>query len=178
MGNTSSRNDHYPVPPAFMPPVYPGYPQFPTATSWNPFKRSQLKKREKALRDYLYTTPMILQYPGAFTGASKFFPLWNYHLMRTTCSHPARTEPGATWYPTGTDSYLHGPHYRQWCPHPNASPHVGPDDGCWCWCRCWCSPCTRSWRCCRCAGHSITDDVDGLSRHLRLLYLSRSPRSR
>jgi hypothetical protein len=74
MGNTSSRNDHYPVPPGFMPPVYPGYPQFPTPTSWNPFKRSQLKKREKALREYLYTTPMILQYPGAFAGASKIHP--------------------------------------------------------------------------------------------------------
>ncbi|KAH9978297.1 hypothetical protein BJV74DRAFT_142798 [Russula compacta] len=66
MGNASSRNDHYPIPPGYMPPVYPGYPQFSTPTTWNPFKRSQMRKREKALREYLYTTPMILQYPGAF----------------------------------------------------------------------------------------------------------------
>jgi hypothetical protein len=74
MGSISSRNDHYSIPPGFMPtvgPVYPGYPQFPTATSWNPFKRSQLKKREKALREYIYTTPMLLQYPSSFAGASK-----------------------------------------------------------------------------------------------------------
>jgi hypothetical protein len=56
-----------------MPPVYPGYPQFTRSTTWNPFKRSQLKKREKALREYLYTTPMILQYPGAFASAPNFF---------------------------------------------------------------------------------------------------------
>jgi hypothetical protein len=68
MGNVSSRNDQYPVPPGFMPAVYPGYPQFTTPTTWNPFKRSQMRKREKALREYLYTTPMILQYPGAFAG--------------------------------------------------------------------------------------------------------------
>jgi hypothetical protein len=29
-----------------------------------------MRKREKALKEYLYTTPMIFQYPGAFTGAS------------------------------------------------------------------------------------------------------------
>jgi hypothetical protein len=56
MGNVSSRNDYYPVP-----------------TTWNPFKRSQMKKREKVLREYLYTTPMILQYPGAYAGAQNYF---------------------------------------------------------------------------------------------------------
>ncbi|KAI9462053.1 hypothetical protein F5148DRAFT_236671 [Russula earlei] len=66
MGNALSRNDHYPVPPGFTVPVYPGYPQFSTPSTWNPFKRNQMKKREKVLREYLYTTPMILQYPGAF----------------------------------------------------------------------------------------------------------------
>ncbi|KAI0265890.1 hypothetical protein BC834DRAFT_157012 [Gloeopeniophorella convolvens] len=40
-----------------------------TSSSWNPFKRNRLKKREKALREYLYTTPMIFQYPGAFAVA-------------------------------------------------------------------------------------------------------------
>ena len=82
MGNVASRDEHYPVPPGFMPPVYPGYPQFTRATTWNPFKRSQLKKREKALREYLYTTPMILQYPGAFAGAQK-----NFYRIKQSSDH-------------------------------------------------------------------------------------------
>src|SRR5580698_7124910 len=68
MGNSSSRNDHLPIPPGFMPPNYSGYPQPAKSSTWNPFKRNKMKKREKALREYLYTTPMILQYPNAFTG--------------------------------------------------------------------------------------------------------------
>ncbi|KAF8267407.1 hypothetical protein EI94DRAFT_1730458 [Lactarius quietus] len=68
MGNTSSRNDHLPIPPGYVPPTnYTGYYQPPKTSTWNPFKRNKMKKREKALREYLYTTPMILQYPNAFT---------------------------------------------------------------------------------------------------------------
>lgn len=52
-----------------MPPGYPGYPQLTKSSTWNPFKRNKMKKREQALREYLYTTPMILQYPNAFAVA-------------------------------------------------------------------------------------------------------------
>ncbi|KAI9453458.1 hypothetical protein BJY52DRAFT_840197 [Lactarius psammicola] len=69
MGNSSSRNDHLPIPPGFMPPNYPGYSQLTKSSSWNPFKRNKMKKREQALREYLYTTPMILQYPNAIAVA-------------------------------------------------------------------------------------------------------------
>lgn len=45
-----------------------------------------MKKREKALREYLYTTPMILQYPNAFTGTliHRYYPLMSaIHTYRT-----------------------------------------------------------------------------------------------
>jgi hypothetical protein len=32
-----------------------------------------MRKREKALREYLYTTPLMLQYPGALSGALMYF---------------------------------------------------------------------------------------------------------
>ena len=50
-----------------------------------------MKKREKALREYLYTTPMILQYPNAFTGTliHRYYPLMSaIHTYRTV------TQPG------------------------------------------------------------------------------------
>ena len=47
-----------------------------------------MKKREKALREYLYTTPMILQYPNAFTGA--LIHLY-YRLMGTIYTYPTQS---------------------------------------------------------------------------------------
>jgi hypothetical protein len=68
MGNLTSRNDSFAVPPGFVPP---GYPPSSTITTWNPIKRSQLKKREKAMREYLYTTPLLLQYPNGLTAGTQ-----------------------------------------------------------------------------------------------------------
>jgi hypothetical protein len=55
-----------------------------------------MKKRQKALREYLYTTPMILQYPGSFAGAHNSILYRTVIPIRaTTCSHATRADPDA-----------------------------------------------------------------------------------
>ena len=99
--------------------------------------------------------------------------------IRTTCSHAARADHGAPFCPTGTRCYPRSPCCRQWNDRPNVCPHYGRSDGGY-----GCSPRTRWSRCrrsrwCRwCLRHPISDGLDQLSPHFRLLCLSRSTRRR
>jgi len=170
MGNVNSRNDQFLVPPGFMPPIYPGYPQYSRPTTWNPFKQCQMRKREKAMREYLYTTPMILQYPGAFAGAQKFIAVHNSHRMIDTYpSHPTRAEPGSAWDPTGTCCYPRRPCHYQWSNYPGA--HFCPNGSFGC-----SRSSSRGRRHWRHHGYPIPDDADDRSGHFRLLYFSRFAR--
>jgi len=54
-----------------------------------------MKKRQKALREYLYTTPMILQYPGSFAGAQSSILYRTVIPIRATFSHATRADPDA-----------------------------------------------------------------------------------
>jgi hypothetical protein len=54
-----------------------------------------MKKRQKALREYLYTTPMILQYPGSFSGAQCSTLYRIVFPIRATFSHATRANPDA-----------------------------------------------------------------------------------
>ncbi|THH14129.1 hypothetical protein EW146_g6170 [Bondarzewia mesenterica] len=67
MGNSASKNGaQYPTVPLGYPP-FAGteYPPYIPSKGWDLFGRKK-KKREKALRNYWYTTPTLWQYPAQY----------------------------------------------------------------------------------------------------------------